>query len=138
MNASHTLIFSFVLLAVAMVVAAIVIRRPNKDASELQKAIALMQGSIIACGIIFFGMCFILPSAPVLGSFGFPRSVEAIQNPERLLQYLQDYNGALHRTINVLHFFLFIFVFWFSMALYRLCTALKKAMAEKPEPNEKG
>ena len=85
---------------------------------------------LLNCGL-YFGififlllLWFLLPQTPVLSTFGFPQSVEDIQSAKHLLRYLQDYNRALVRTTSVLHWFIFVFVWWFLTAIYSLSKAL--------------
>src|SRR5438552_3612064 len=73
-----------------------------------------------APGAFLVLLWFLLPATPVLSTFGFPKTVEDIHSAERLLDYLQRYNRALVRTTEVLHWFIFVFVWWFLAALYSL------------------
>jgi predicted membrane-bound dolichyl-phosphate-mannose-protein mannosyltransferase len=87
----------------------------------------------VATGVLLLLLWFLLPQTPVLSTFGFPQSVEDIQSPKRLLQYLQDYNKALVRTTTVLNWFIFVFVGWFLTAIYALSKALSKVPDAQPE-----
>ena len=55
---------------------------------------------------------FSLPCTPVLGSFGFPEDVSDIESKEKLLKYLQDYNQAIVKTTEAVHWMIFITTFW--------------------------
>ena len=66
-----------------------------------------------------------MPSSVVLDTFGYPDSVEDIQNQGKLLYYLQEYNKAIVRTGEMFHFFLNLFVFWFLVSLYLFFNVLK-------------
>jgi hypothetical protein len=110
---------------IVIVVAALIVRaRISCQPTELHKAIAQLRLVTIATGVLLLLLWFLLPQTPVLSTFGFPHSVEDIQSPKRLLQYLQDYNRALVRTTSVVHWFIFVFVWWFLTAIYSLSRAL--------------
>jgi hypothetical protein len=121
-----------------IVVASLIGRtRIRRQPNELHKAIAQLRLVTIATGVLLLLLWFLLPQTPVLSTFGFPQSVEDIQSPRRLLQYLQDYNKALVRTISVLHWFIFVFVWWFLTAIYSLSKALSKAPQVQSGESEK-
>lgn len=72
-----------------------------------------LQFRLIFYGVLMFIFLFSLPSTPSLASFGYPDNNEDIQNSKKLLHLLQDYNKALVKTTEVLHWMIFITVFWF-------------------------
>jgi hypothetical protein len=64
--------------------------------------------------------------------------VDDIQSAKHLLQYLQDYNKALVRLTMVVHWFIFVFVWWVLSTIYSLFKALTKlADDQKDKPYEK-
>jgi hypothetical protein len=110
---------------IVIVAAGLIARaRISRQATELHRAIAQLRLVTIATGAFLLLLWFLLPQTPVLSTFGFPQSVEDIQSPKRLLQYLQDYNRALVRTTSVLHWLIFVFVWWLLTAIYSLSRAL--------------
>jgi hypothetical protein len=111
--------------------------RISRQPSELHKAIAQLRLVTIATGVLLLLLWFLLPQTPVLSTFGLPQSVEDIQSPRRLLQYLQDYNRALVRTTSVLHWFIFVFVWWFLTAIYSLSKALSNVPHVQSGKSEK-
>jgi hypothetical protein len=106
--------------------------RINKDPDPLNKAFRLLKLNLIAFAAFLAVLwLFALPQTPVLSTFGYPQSVEDIQSPKLLLEYLQRYNRALVRTTSVLYWFIFTFAAWFLSALYTFAKAVKEAMAER-------
>ncbi len=85
---------------------------------EAKKAAKALQFSIVSLAVMLLLLLFSLPNTSSLSTFGYPESVEEIQSPKLLLELLQDYNKALVQTVNVLHWFLFIFVVWFLTTLF--------------------
>ena len=85
--------------------------------------------------VMLLVLWFALPSTPVLATFGYPSSVERLTpygnsttvDPRQLLRYLQDYNRALVRTTEVVHWLIFISIWWFGLALFRLSKVLGSA-----------
>lgn len=124
---------------IVIVIASLIIRaRISRQPSELLKAIAQLRLVTIATGVFLLLLWFLLPQTPVLSTFGFPQSVEDIQSAKHLLQYLQDYNRALVRTTSVLHWFIFVFVWWFLTAIYSLSKALSNVPdAQSDKSSEK-
>jgi hypothetical protein len=68
---------------------------------------------------------------PTLSTFGYPEKIEQIDSPEETLRYLQGMNRALVRTIDVLHLFLFLFIWIFLAAIYGLSKLIAKEMDRK-------
>jgi hypothetical protein len=57
---------------------------------------------------------------PSLSTFGYPETVEEIATQEKVLKLLQRYNKAIVRTTEVLHWLLFISIFWFVGLMWQL------------------
>jgi hypothetical protein len=87
----------------------------------------------IAVGAFLIMLWMLLPCTPVLSTFGNPKTVGEIQSPENLLKFLQDYNKALVRTTEVLHWFIFVFVWWFLAGLNMFSTVLKFQLDAKQD-----
>lgn len=106
--------------------------RINKDPNPLNKAFRLLKLNIIAL-VAFLAVLwlFVLPQTSILSTFGYPKSVEDIQSPKLLLEYLQAYNRALVRTTSVLYWFIFTFAAWFLSAVYTFAKAITEAMSER-------
>jgi hypothetical protein len=51
--------------------------------------------------------------------------VADIDDPSKLLRYLQESNNALVRTTKILHLFMFIFVFVITESLYSLSKSVE-------------
>jgi hypothetical protein len=101
----------------------IVTLRIRRQPDGVQKAIAKFKLLSASTGLFVLVLWFLLPSA-TLSSFGFPRFVDQIEKPERLLAYLQEYNRALVRTSEVLYWFIFAFVWWFLAGTYSIVKSL--------------
>lgn len=106
--------------------------RINKDSDPLNKAYRLLKLNLIAVGaFLTIIWLFVLPQTSSLSTFGYPKSVEDIQSPKLLLEYLQTYNRALVRTTQVLYWFIFIFTAWFLSTFYTFAKAINEVMAER-------
>ncbi|HET8865983.1 MAG TPA: hypothetical protein VFM80_09835 [Gracilimonas sp.] len=90
----------------------------GKKQDELGKAISLLKINIFSIGFLSIVLWFMLPLTPSLRTFGFPETINEIQSNEQLLDYLQEYNKAIVRTTEVVHWFIFIFVWGFLTSLY--------------------
>lgn len=112
-------------LVVAIVISQILLFKSRRARqNKLHEAINKLKYTTIATGIVLVGLWILLPITPVLSSFGYPISVDDIQSAKHLLKYLQDYNSALVRTTMVVHWFIFVFVWWFLTTIYNLSKAL--------------
>jgi len=134
-NFYYVLISAIIVLAVvSLIFRSRVLRQPT----ELHKAIVLLKLGAVSTGAFLLVLWFLLPSTPVLSTFGYPKTVEDIQSAKHLLQYLQDYNKALVRTIMILNWFTLVFICWFLSSIYSLSKALTKlADDQKDKAREK-
>lgn len=102
-------------------------RRSRALRNPIQRALIELRIGLGFSGAFAILLWFLLPSTPVLSSFGFPDSVQDVQPPERLLKLLQDYNRALVRTTDVVFWFLFVFVWWCLSSIYVFSKAIVEA-----------
>ena len=63
-------------------------------------------------GLVMIILWFQLPSMPSLALLGHHGEINALANNERLLNYLQHCNDAMDDIKHVVHFMIFITVFW--------------------------
>ncbi|HZF02317.1 MAG TPA: hypothetical protein VE344_10525 [Methylomirabilota bacterium] len=101
--------------------------------NKFHASIAIFKLMSIAVGAFLIMLWMLLPCTPVISTFGFPKTVGEIQSPENLLKLLQDYNKALVRTTEVLHWFIFVFVWWFLAGLNIFSTVLKVQLDAKQD-----
>lgn len=115
-----------ILIAVlAVVIANLVTRyRLRHEQDSLKKTLKLFRVHLVCMGAFCIVLWFLLPMTPVLSTFGYPKTARDIQSTESLLRYLQDYNRALVRTTQVLHWFIFVFGWWFIAMLFELSKTL--------------
>ena len=95
--------------------------RISKEASPVTKAINRVKLMTISIGAFWLVLWFALPSTSVLSSFGYPEEVRSLTEAT---SYLQQYNRALVRTIQIVYWFLFVFVWWFLAVLYEFSKAI--------------
>ena len=116
-----------------LVIVALLLRsRINKDKNPLNRALSLLKlNTIVLASFLLCLWIFVLPRIPTLSSEGYPQTVESLQSPQQLLEYLQIYNRALVRTTIVLFWFIFVFVAWFLSSLYNFSKAVTAAILEK-------
>ena len=84
-----------------------------------------LQFSLIFYGIVMMILWFSLPNTSYLVSFGYPSDVTDIESKEKLLKYLQDYNNAIVKTTEALHYMIFITTFWLVSILSSVIKYLK-------------
>jgi hypothetical protein len=84
----------------------------------------MLKTNFIVVGAFCLLLWFLLPTTPVLSTFGYPTTEGNIQSASRLLKYLQDYNKAIVRTTQVVHWFIFVFVWWFLTSYFDFSKAI--------------
>lgn len=94
------------------------VRFRNKNVDAFDK----MKLSLVLFGIYAMVLWLCLPTTPALETFGYPETVSDIKTDSQILRLLQDYNKAIVRTANVLHWFLFGFIFFFMTNIYLYTT----------------
>ena len=107
---------------IPFIIAAIVYPRivKHRTGDPLRDKLKDMQVMLIMFGVIMVVLLFSLPMTPSLSTFGYPETIEDIATPEKVLKLMQRYNKAIVRTTEVLHWLLFISVFWFVAVMYQL------------------
>ena len=82
-----------------------------------------------------------LPQASILGSFGKPLSAFDMQDPQRLLEYLQLYNESLVQTINVMRILIILLLFGLGGVLgicYRVLRDMQVVLKDEAEEKRTG
>lgn len=98
--------YYFIFFGVVFIIGYFIIQRQNNFK-------LMLQFRLIFYGFVMAFMLFWLPSTASLASFGYPAAIDDIENKQKLLKYLQDYNEAIVKTTEVVHWMIFITVFWF-------------------------
>jgi len=98
-------IYYVILFVVIFIIGHFIVNRKNDFKSTLQFR-------LIFYGVVMSFILFSLPSTPSLASFGYPNAIEDIEDKQKLLKYLQDYNEALVKTTEAVYWMIFITVFW--------------------------
>jgi hypothetical protein len=98
--------YYFIFFGVVFIIGYFIIQRQNNFK-------LMLQFRLIFYGFVMAFMLFWLPSTASLASFGYPSDIDDIENKQKLLKYLQDYNEAIVKTTEVVHWMIFITVFWF-------------------------
>ena len=98
--------YYFIFFGVVFIVGYFIIKRQNNFK-------LMLQFRLIFYGFVMTFMLFWLPSTPSLASFGYPADIDDIESKQKLLKYLQEYNEAIVKTTEVVHWMIFITVFWF-------------------------
>lgn len=118
-------------LLVVGVVVVLVVRQQiyKRPLSPIEKAFEVFKLMAVVLGVILAVLWLALPSTPSLGTFGRPEEIRSLTD---VLSYLQEYNEALVRTVQVMHWFLFLFIFWFFSMLFEFFKAVagKRAQPE--------
>jgi hypothetical protein len=106
--------------------------RQTKEPDAARRAWMNFKLNAIASATLLVILWFALPSTPSLSTFGYPKGLDDVSDPRRLLKYLQDYNRALVRTTEVVQWLLFLFVGSVGSTLYDLLRTLTKPPAANP------
>lgn len=124
--------WAFGLIIIAMVIFVFAFRfwQRNRE-NELEKALSFFRVNIIFVGILCILLWFMLPSATSLGTYGLPETVSEIESDEQLLHYLKKQNEAIARTIGVVGWFIFLFIWLFLVSLYTVVKALSDRQGKK-------
>jgi hypothetical protein len=126
---------AYILLPVILfwVAVSVVVRlRQMKEPDAARRAWMNFRLIAMAEGTLLVILWFALPSTPVLSTFGYPKGLDDVSDPRRLLKYLQDYNRAVVRTTEVVQWLLFLLVSGFGSALYDFLRTLTKPPAANP------
>lgn len=124
---------AFVVVGLAVAIAR---TRIDSQATAMTKEVKCLQQITFATGAMLVLLVSLLPTTPSLSTFGLPKTPSDLDSPERVLRYLQTYNKALTRTIDVTFWALFVFVWWFLAAVYsvsRAATAVNRGRKRRPE-----
>jgi hypothetical protein len=103
---------------------------PITNPDPIKRAWAELKWSTMSAGTILVLLLMELPATPVLSTFGYPANLQAVSQPQQLLSLLQGYDRALVRTTEVVYWLLFIFVWWFLMAIFSLSKAMSAPSRE--------
>lgn len=102
------------------------LRTRRKQTNEVLRSIAIFKINLIIFGALLMILYLSLPVTPSLSTFGYPEDLSVIQDDKKLLHLLQTYNKALVRTTEVVHWFLFIFIWFFISILINFSTSIGK------------
>jgi hypothetical protein len=105
--------------------------RSQGENDPLLRAWTEFRLSLLATGSILILLWFALPSTPSLSTFGYPADLERVTQPNRLLGLLQDYNRALVRTTEIVHWVIFVMVWWFISSLYSFAKVLTMRIRQR-------
>jgi hypothetical protein len=97
--------------AIVVVVGGMFHRNRTRKTDRIGTAMTGLRVVVLAFAAATLVLLFSLPSTPALSTFGYPDAASEINAPGSLLHLLQEYNRAIVRTTEVVHWFLFLFVF---------------------------
>jgi len=89
---------------------------------------------LIAYGAAMFVFWFMLPITPSLLTFGYPDSAADVNSSKKLLKYLQRYNEAIVKTTEVVHYMIFMTIFWLLPTLLSMVKRMKFIDNEESQP----
>jgi len=109
-----------------LVLTAIYARFIKRDTGDpLRDKLKDLEIMLIGFGITIFIAVLALPSTPSLSTFGYPETLEDINSQKKMLRLFQEYNKAIVRTTDVVHWMLFIAAIWFTGTLYQLIKIMR-------------
>jgi hypothetical protein len=123
-------LWSVLALAIVLLIGVLLERRAkHRETQPVAMAVALIRTVALAFCAAALVLWFSLPSTPVLSSFGYPKTLQQITEPARLLELLQEYNRAIVRTTEVLSLFIFLFVFFLVSSTISIVNGMKSTAA---------
>ena len=104
-------LWSVLALTVVSVIGALLgSRSKRRAAGPLARAVASIRITMLSFSAAALLLLFSLPSTSDLSSFEYPKTLQQISEPARMLELLQAYNRAIVRTTEVLSLFIFLVV----------------------------
>jgi hypothetical protein len=115
---------------IPIIIAGVIFSRISKfkTGNVLRDRLKNLEIATIMTGAVLLVLWICLPQTPSLSTFGYPEEVADINTPEKVLKYLQRYNDALVRVIDVVKFSLFIVIFWVIASALRVISAYKDVL----------
>ena len=99
--------------------------------NEFEQSVSNFKINLILISVLLILLYLSLPSIPPL-STSYPTDINSVNTNEKVLAYLQKYNQAIVRTIEVLMWSLFIMVWWFLSSIFYLIKAYKNYTTHQP------
>jgi hypothetical protein len=132
----NSLNITFILLPILPIFTVLLLiyrRRINRESNLIKRGFRLFKLNLILIGA-FTGIAWLLSFGltPSLSTFGYPETIEDIQNPEQILNYLQQYNRALVTNLLVFNWFIVTFSVWFLSSLYGFARTITNALLARP------
>jgi hypothetical protein len=118
---------------IAVLVASVLFLRwriHKRGLNPIDRAFKTFQMMGIAFGVYIATLWFALPMTPVLSTFGRPWELNSL---DEVLKYLQEYNDAIVRTTEVVHAFLFLFLFWFLLGILEFFKVIRGELSVQTE-----
>jgi hypothetical protein len=113
-------------------------RGKRRETRPLVRAVASIRTNTLAFSAAAVVLLFSLPSMPVLSSFEYPKTLQQISEPARMLELLQAYNRAIVRTTEVLWLFILLFVSVLvgsTMSIISIARATEALSGMMPQPS---
>lgn len=99
------------------------IKRDTGDA--LRDKLKDLEITLIAFGVMIFIAVLALPVTPSLSTFGYPETLEDINSQKKMLRLFQEYNIAIVRTTEVVHWMLFTSGILIISTVYKLINIMR-------------
>lgn len=110
---------AFILLLIIRVINTI---KAGPFKNQFEQSIYNLRITVIEIGVLLILLYLILPSTPPLSS-SYPTDINSANTNEKILSYLQKYNQAIVRTIDVLKLSLFILAWGLISSIYSIMKA---------------
>ena len=101
-------------------------RNKRKNISKRKKALTNIYTSTTIFGGLLLILWLLLPTTASLQSFGYPENLNDIDSNAKMLELFQHYNLAIVRTTDVLHWFLFLFIWFFLVNSLQLISLFRE------------
>lgn len=129
------------LLIPALAVAAIFLfaakAKLSRQTDPRKKLTLRIRFTLWAAGGFFLYLWLLLPSTPSLSTFGYPLTAADVGSPQKILHYLQWYNREIVRTVEVVHWTIFVGVFLVGASIETTLREFGATSAGTPDPADK-
>ena len=113
-------------------------RSKRRATGPLARAVASIRITMLSFSAAALLLLFSLPSTSDLSTFEYPKTLQQISEPARMLELLQAYNRAIVRTTEVLWLFILLFVSVLvgsTMSIISIARATEALSGMMPQPS---
>lgn len=108
-----------------------------KEADPRKRVAARVRIVLWAAGGFLIYLWLLLPSTPALSTFGYPKTTDQVDNPQKILFYFKWYNREIVRIAEIMHWVIFVGVFFIGAAIDSALREFTTATSNASNPENK-